>query len=158
MQVRPQLCRDVVLLRLFPVSQLAKLVSMICIANIRMTVYPNGDCASLPGAADPGRGAAVLRGRQHAQQQAGHTRGSPGKHKPPEFPSRLPSLLQAATSAGVLVVSCTQCSNGAVSGIYETGAALIDAGVIPGSDITPEAALTKLSWVKPKPKNLSRET
>ena len=65
----------------------------------------------------------------------------------PNFPSSLPSLLQAATSAGVLVVSCTQCSNGAVSGIYETGAALIDAGVIPGSDITPEAALTKLSWV-----------
>ena len=75
---------------------------------------------------------------------------------PQNFPSRLPSLLQAATSAGVLVVSCTQCSNGAVSGIYETGAALIDAGVIPGSDITPEAALTKLSWVKPKPKIFSR--
>ena len=55
-----------------------------------------------------------------------------------------------------LIILCVQCSHGAVSGEYETGRALMNAGVIPSSDITPEAALTKLSYVlaKVKYKNL----
>ena len=32
--------------------------------------------------------------------------------------------LKEASNSGVIIVSCTQCSHGAVSGLYETGKAL----------------------------------
>ncbi|MEJ2291406.1 MAG: type I asparaginase, partial [Deinococcales bacterium] len=66
-------------------------------------------------------------------------------------PSRDEALLEAfaaATARGVVIVNCTQCLRGRVDmGGYVGGGRLREAGVISGSDMTAEAALTKLMWL-----------
>jgi len=64
-------------------------------------------------------------------------------------------IIAEATARGVIILCVTQCSHGGVAAFYETGKVLMNAGAIPGLDITPEAALAKLAHVLSLP--ISRE-
>lgn len=67
-----------------------------------------------------------------------------------------PALLAAlkdASDRGVVIVNCTQCRKGLVTDAYATGKQLAAVGVVPGADMTPECALTKLSYLLGKISN-----
>ncbi len=65
-------------------------------------------------------------------------------------PDNRPSLhaaLRQACDRGVVIVNRTQCQTGMVTTQYAAGRVLGDLGVVPGADMTAEAALTKLQWL-----------
>ncbi|KAG0210617.1 hypothetical protein BGX28_009142 [Mortierella sp. GBA30] len=70
-----------------------------------------------------------------------------GAGNAPSTRADLIAALKEACDRGVIIVNCTQCKRGLVTDVYQTGKVLYNAGVIPGNDMTPECALTKLSYL-----------
>ncbi len=56
-----------------------------------------------------------------------------------------------AIKRGIIIVNVTQCMTGTVSPLYEPAMLLKRAGVIPGHDLTTEAALAKLLYLMSLP-------
>lgn len=66
----------------------------------------------------------------------------------PDAQQAFMASLARATGRGVVVLNTTQCVRGRVrQGTYATGAALDRIGVLPGGDMTLEAAFAKLHFV-----------
>ena len=75
------------------------------------------------------------------------------------IPSNRKDILDAITEGtqrGV-IMCVTQCTHGGVGAVYETGKALLKSGAIPGSDLTPEAALAKLAHVLALPNSIEEK-
>ncbi len=71
-----------------------------------------------------------------------------GVGNPPNSNTELMDLIEQATRQGIVVVNLSQCHQGpVVQGAYATGATLKNIGVVPGSNLTFEAAFTKLHWL-----------
>ncbi|GAN10274.1 60 kDa lysophospholipase-like isoform X2 [Mucor ambiguus] len=75
-----------------------------------------------------------------------------GAGNAPAHPALL-AALKEASDRGVVIVNCTQCRKGLVTDAYATGKQLSAIGVVPGADMTPECALTKLAYLLGKTPN-----
>ena len=62
-----------------------------------------------------------------------------GAGNAPQRRDLMEALKEAA--ARCVIVAITQCAKGTVSSAYETGRALLDIGIVPGGDMTPEVRI-----------------
>jgi L-asparaginase len=105
------LCRDVVLIRLFPGMEPHTFEAMLGIAGVRGVVLQTYGAGNTPTS------------------------------------EWFFDALRGAIGRGITIVNITQCIEGGVQPIYESGVALARAGVTSGGDMTSEAAVTKLMYV-----------
>lgn len=105
--------------------------------------FAPGAVAMLP--VHPGLSAAMLDAVLGDPALKGLVLQTYGVGNPPSLDGALIERLAQASQAGIAILNISQCQQGqVVQGAYASGAALNAAGVIPGADLTPEAALTKL--------------
>ena len=96
----------------------------------------------------PGLSARVAEDMLDHEDVKGLIMLSYGVGNPPDANQPLMRCLEQAASRGVAVLNITQCLQGRVSqGAYATGETLNRIGVIPGSDLTLEAAFAKLHFL-----------
>lgn len=109
-----------------------------------LVLYPHLDTNVSVLTLWPGITEASVKARLHAAHAKGVVLRSFGAGNAPTEPWFLETL-QEATKDGIVIVNITQCPAGGVEEArYETGDALLQAGVISGHDMTFEAALTKM--------------
>ncbi|GAO52730.1 hypothetical protein G7K_6800-t1 [Saitoella complicata NRRL Y-17804] len=94
----------------------------------------------------PGISAMMVRSMVTSAPLAGMVIETFGAGNAPGDPELL-RVFKDVVESGIVVVNCTQCQNGMVSPVYATGLALARVGVVAGSDMTTESALTKLSYL-----------
>jgi L-asparaginase len=95
----------------------------------------------------PGMSTALLAGMLNAEGLRGIVLQAFGNGNCPSTPEFLDAV-GGAVEAGRLIVDITQCRAGEVDlGLYRGSLGLLARGVIPGMDMTPEAALAKLSFL-----------
>ncbi|KAK6439543.1 hypothetical protein LTR95_004244 [Oleoguttula sp. CCFEE 5521] len=66
-------------------------------------------------------------------------------------------IFSDAVQRGIVIVNVTQCLTGSVNPLYAPAMILGRAGIVPGHDLTTEAALTKLSYLLALPDMTSEE-
>ncbi len=95
----------------------------------------------------PGISPAILKGMLSIPGLKGVVMETFGVGNAPSFDWFI-EILKEATSKGIVIVNVTQCMIGSVAmDIYDTGEAMLDAGIICGYDITTESAATKMMYL-----------